>query len=344
MSRKVAMIVFAILSLHLSFIFFRAHAVLESDQVQDNRKKIIIDTDAGGDDAVALMLALATKEVQILAITCTYGNTIIENVEINVLKTLTIANRSDIPVFSGAQKPLLNNYTATGYFGEDGFGDFHFDKKLSSHIDKSNHAVNAMISLVGKYPGEVNILVLGPLTNVALAASLDSNFTKLVKKFYVMGSSIKESSENPGYTEIEFNFNNDPEGNAIFLNSTTQSLSLVLPWDIAAKSNISKKWRTEILGKLESESIKFLNKVESVTLNKLNEWQPSDSIAVAAMIWPDLVISSLKTRMTAVIRGPLRGSVMLKHPTNNISNNVEIVTNFNNEAFQAKLIAHLAQL
>ncbi|KAJ8675231.1 hypothetical protein QAD02_011017 [Eretmocerus hayati] len=341
MLSEVIPIFFGILSIHLSLMFSQIHVVLASEKNLDNRMKVIIDTDAGGDDAVALMLALTVKEIEVLAITCTYGNTHIDNVEINVLKTLTIANRSDVPVYSGARKPLMSEYIKSIYFGEDGFGDFHFDKNLISSVNTSSHAANAMIDLVQKYPGEVHILTLGPLTNVALAASLNSNFTKLVKRFYIMGLTMaNENGEE--VPENEYNFGLDPGSVAIFLNYTTQYPSLIIPSDAVARTNISRDWRIEKLGKLNSESIEFLNKVENVTLTQYSYWHPADSIAFAAMIWPDQVLSTIKGHMVAIIQGPLNATFSLDNQTHKDQYNVEIMRNFNVSAYQDKLISHLS--
>lgn len=88
--------------------------------------------------------------------------------------------------------------------------------------------------------GDISILTLGPLTNVALAASLDPTFTENVNRFYVMGATVNETGNEANGAQVEFNFGLDPESNAIFLNSSTKLKTLIAPWDVVLKNNISK--------------------------------------------------------------------------------------------------------
>ncbi|XP_011505012.1 PREDICTED: probable uridine nucleosidase 2 [Ceratosolen solmsi marchali] len=315
----------------------------ESCTSDNNSMKLIIDTDAGGDDAVAIFLLLANKNIQIIAITCVYGNTEEKNVENNVLKILTIANRTDIPVYGGSAKPLLKNYSRDNFFGNDGFGDFQFDKNITATIDRSKHASIAIIELSKAYSDDINILTLGALTNIALAASLDSNFTQRINKFYVMGSIIDESMQSKINPNIEFNFGLDPDSNAIFFNSTVNRKILILPWDVVLKEAIAKKWRTDILGNVNSQVIQYLNKIEAVALKKTKAWFTSDTIIASILLWPDLVTTFLEAKLSAVNCGPFKGSVLVESiNVESRQKNVEIVRNFKTTIFKKKLLQCLS--
>lgn len=298
-------------------------------------RKMIIDTDAGGDDALAIMLALMyeakTHDIEILAITATYGNTCLENVEQNVLKTLTIANRSDIPVYSGAQKPLINTYENNDYFGKDGFGDFNFTETITAKVDKSKHASVLLVELVKQYPGEITIVTIGPLTTIAIAVTLEPNFLHLVKQHVIMGSSIDSN-------KIEFNFKQDPESDWIALNNTNK-LSIILPSDTVHANPISKEEYRDIYSNLDVSIASFLYQAERIALERTEMWGPADGIAMASALQPGMITERCKTNLRAIIAGDARGSVV---KDNNQVNNAEIIENVNLTAFKNLLLEYLS--
>ncbi|XP_050454144.1 uncharacterized protein LOC126852902 [Cataglyphis hispanica] len=300
-------------------------------------RKMIIDTDAGADDALAIMLALLyetkTHDIEILAITATYGNTYLNNVEQNVLKTLTIANRSDIPVYSGAQKPLINMYESTDYFGKDGFGDFNFTKTITAKVDKSKHASVLLVELVKQYPGEITIVTLGPLTTIAIAIALEPNFLHLVKQHVIMGSSVDSN-------KIEFNFKNDPESDLIALNNTNKP-SIILPSDTVYTNSISKEEYRNIYSNLDVSIANFLYQVERIGLEKTEMWEPADGIAMASALQPEIITECCKTYLRPVIVGDARGSVV-KDMDNNQVSNAEIIQNVNVTMFKNLLLEYLS--
>lgn len=140
-------------------------------------------------------------------------------------------------MYGGSQKPLITNYTADNYFGEDGFGDFDFNETITVKVDESKHAAVALVELAKRYKGELNILVLGPPTNIALAIALDPNFMSYIKRFYIMGGSVAGGGNiAPG---VEYNFGHDPESNFLLLNSTGEKPALLYPWETTLSAEIS---------------------------------------------------------------------------------------------------------
>ncbi|XP_058797585.1 uncharacterized protein LOC131667862 [Phymastichus coffea] len=330
------------------FIWCTLHLVLF---VSGNAEKVIIDTDAGSDDAIAILLLLRAESLremylphyELIGITCTYGNTEEENVEINVLKTLTIANRTDILVFPGAKKPLIGNFSSDGFFGKDGFGDADLFTEIAGKINTSKHASNALVDLSKEHEGNISVIVLGPTTNVALAASLDSNFIKRIKKFYVMGSTI--SGIGVIKPNVEFNFGADPESNFILLNSTTSDQTTLFPYDTGLNANISKKWRNKILGTHKSPYIKFLNAIERISLQRDEQnYAPLDAMTVAAMLWPGMIKDTVDANVQAVYDGAARGSVLIDWNRNKYkpeTSNAKIIKTIDSKMFMDSLVYYL---
>ncbi|XP_057318968.1 uncharacterized protein LOC130663639 isoform X2 [Microplitis mediator] len=309
--------------------------------------KLVIDTDAGADDAAAILLILSAwanndTSYDVIGITCVYGNTDEENVEQNVLKTLTVANISHIPVYGGAKKPLMGNYTAEDWFGIDGLGDFNFEDEINGEIDRSTHAAVALVNLAKKYPGELNVLVLGPLTNIAIAVSLDPDFARNVKRFFIMGGSVSGvGNKSPG---VEYNFGSDPDSDFIVLNIAKNIPHLLFPWETSIASNISQNWRGNELGSINSSSVEFLNKAEQKVFSYgLQRWSPSDAMTAAVMMWPNLVKKSININAIPVIDGAARGSLLIDYlELTTKPKNVEIIQEIDVEEFKHILIYYLS--
>ncbi|XP_051168832.1 uncharacterized protein LOC127286443 [Leptopilina boulardi] len=333
-----------IASLYLLSTFLNSHASPHITQLKKPRK-FIIDTDAGGDDAIAILLALNYEamhkdEIEIIAITCTHGNTKEKNVEKNVLKILTVAKRADIPVYGGAERALINHYKGIPFFGNDGLGDFEFTEEIIAKVDKSSLAAVALINLIKLHPGEVTIIALGPVTNLALATRLESAFIENVGELIIMGSSVAGiGNEMPN---VEFNFAIDPESNFIVMNSTKKPC-ILFPWDTALNSRIDKKWRTEVFGQLNSSSVKFLNKVEAIYMPKAKSWSSVDTVTVAIAIWPNLIKKSIITNVTPVFDGAAKGSVLVDYRNSTGKpKNAKIIQSFDIELFKEKLLLYFS--
>ncbi|XP_015123005.1 probable uridine nucleosidase 1 [Diachasma alloeum] len=324
----------------LLFIGLCVTALINSAQSE----KLVIDTDAGGDDAVAILLVLSVwaandSNFEVVGITCTYGNTVEKNVEMNVLQTLTIANMSQIPVYGGAQKPLTRNFTTDYFFGANGFGDFEFDEEITAAVDRSKHAAVALVDLARKYRGELSVLSMGPLTNIALAISLDPNFIHNVKRFYVMGGSVSGVGNiAPG---VEFNFAADPESNFILFNSTRGEPIFLLPWETTSVVGLPMKWRTEVLGSIDSRTMRFLNQVERKILPRSSVWRSADLMTAAFMLWPHLITKSVVTNITPVFDGAARGVLLVDYGNSSGKmKNAEIIQNGDSESVKQLLIKY----
>ena len=169
-------------------------------------RTLLIDTDGGSDDVVALIMALRSSEVRVPAITIVAGNVPVEQATQNVLYTVELCG-ADTPVCGGAAKPLLRGLvTAQWFHGKDGLGD-HGYAPASKRAD-SRHAVDALIQSVLANPG-IEILTLGPLTNLALAVAREPRIVGAIARCVVMGGApCCEGNVTPA---AEFNIWVDPE-------------------------------------------------------------------------------------------------------------------------------------
>ncbi|TMW92743.1 hypothetical protein EJD97_012623 [Solanum chilense] len=182
-----------------------------------NREKIIIDTDPGIDDSMAILMAFQTPEVEILGLTTIFGNATTKAATRNALILCETAGYPDIPVAEGSLETLKRGepHVADFVHGSDGLGNLFLPSPNSNKIDKS--ASEFLVDKVSEYPGEVSILALGPLTNLALAVKRDSNFASKVKRLVILGGSFFAlGNANPA---AEANIYGDPEAADIVFTS-----------------------------------------------------------------------------------------------------------------------------
>ncbi|MBV8342176.1 MAG: nucleoside hydrolase, partial [Gammaproteobacteria bacterium] len=171
------------------------------------RHRVIIDTDPGVDDALALFLALKSPELKVEAITPVAGNVELEVTLSNALKLLEIAGRTDIPVAAGASRPIRRRLvTAASWHGSNGLAGVEFPRPRIKPVDES--APQVIRKLVHEFPHELSIVAIGPLTNVALALREEPELAKLIQGITIMGGSLSGGNITPA---AEFNSYVDPE-------------------------------------------------------------------------------------------------------------------------------------
>jgi inosine-uridine nucleoside N-ribohydrolase len=170
-------------------------------------KKTIIDTDPGTDDALALMLALNSPELDVRAVTVVPGNVTAAMGLDNALRMVSLANRCDIPVAAGAQHPLFQKLTTAEFWhGRNGLGNVELPASKCK-VDP-RFGPDLIIQLVHASPHEITLVPVGPLTNIALAVEKDPSIVPLVKEVILMGGSISGGNVTAA---AEFNIYNDPE-------------------------------------------------------------------------------------------------------------------------------------
>ncbi len=170
--------------------------------------RIILDTDPGIDDALALFLALASPEVQLEAITTVNGNVGVAATTRNALTLLEFLGRTNIPIARGSDRPLLRTYTDAAYVhGDNGLGGIQLPDPRIQPIPQ--HAVDVIIERILAAPGEITLVPIGPLTNIALAVRREPRIAQQVREVVIMGGALRvPGNVTPG---AEFNIYVDPE-------------------------------------------------------------------------------------------------------------------------------------
>ena len=178
-------------------------------------RPFLIDTDTASDDAVALVMALRAPDVRVEAVTVVSGNVPLGQATGNALYTLELCGAADVPVFAGAERPLVREPAHAQWFhGDDGFGNQNYPP--AKMRPRPGHAADAIVRTIRAHPG-IEVVTLGPLTNVALALALDPSIAGRVKRCVVMGGNpCCEGNVTPA---AEYNIWCDPEAARIVVRS-----------------------------------------------------------------------------------------------------------------------------
>lgn len=215
-------------------------------------KRIIIDTDPGIDDALTFLLALASPEIQLEALTTTQGNVTLETATRNALAILELANASHIPVVAGSVVPLVQPLRASAHVhGESGIGNSKLPAPKSKSVEQ--HAVDYLIQRALAEPGKLSIFPIGPLTNIAMAIRKEPKFAKAVKELVIMGGAI---NQNGNVTPLaEFNIWVDPHAAQIVFHSGIPIT--LIPLDVTHKC-LLKPEHVDRLSKIKSPISRFI--------------------------------------------------------------------------------------
>jgi purine nucleosidase len=179
---------------------------------------LLIDTDPGVDDALALLMAFAEPDTEVVALTIAAGNVGLAHTVANALKLLEVIG-AEVPVHPGCAQPLLGPAAdAAHVHGRDGFGDTGY-LPARREADRE-HAALAMLRLSRERPGELTFVMLGPLTNLALALRLDPELPQRVRRLVVMGGAV--SGHGNITPSAEFNIGFDPEAAHIVFSAWPQ--------------------------------------------------------------------------------------------------------------------------
>lgn len=172
-------------------------------------RKIIIDTDPGVDDSMAIFFALASPELDVIGLTTIFGNVHTSLATKNALRLLEIAGRTDIPVAHGADNPITRPFDGPVPFvhGDDGQGNVFLSDPAGKAVDIS--AAQFIVEHLRANPGQITLVPVGPLTNIALALRLEPRITEWVHEVVIMGgNALVPGNASPAG---EANIRNDPE-------------------------------------------------------------------------------------------------------------------------------------
>lgn len=249
--------------------------------------RAIIDTDPGIDDAFAILLALNSPELKLEAITVVPGNVDGKQGLENALKIVSLANRCDIPVAGGAQHPLAQKLiTAQFWHGANGLAGVELP---ASKCTADRHfGPDLIIETIHKYPREVTLIPVGPLTNIALAVSKDPSIVPLVKNIVIMGGSISGGNVDGA---AEANIYGDPEAASIVFNAGW--MVTMIGSDVGERTIMTRNYLSELQSQQGPES-DFVAKLAEfyLTRSEKSGYQGAamyDPLAVATVIDPTLV-------------------------------------------------------
>src|ERR1017187_3636386 len=250
--------------------------------------RVIIDTDPGVDDALALLLAMRSPELKIEAITPVAGNVPLDLTLPNALRMVEIAGRTDIPVAAGARTPLVRRLVTAAYaHGENGLGGAVFPEPTTKPV--ATPAAEMIREIVRRYPGEVTLITIGPLTNVATALNSDPELAGLVRGLVMMGGSLSGGNITPA---AEFNVYVDPEAARIVFQSGIPVTMVGL--DVTRKTSLTDE-HVRVLEAAQNPVSQAAATIARNTLNRNHERgflagpNMHDSLAVAGFIDPSIL-------------------------------------------------------
>ncbi|MBQ3792556.1 MAG: nucleoside hydrolase [Clostridia bacterium] len=252
------------------------------------KHRIIIDTDTGGDDATALILAAKSPNVEILGVTVAAGNVCLEQALRNALQSLETAG-CDAKVYAGAVRPFSGEERETfSVYGQDGMGDADLIHPTGKPEEES--AVDFMLRTVRENPGEIEIFALGPVTNLANAIVKDRETMKRVKRIWSMGT----AGFGPGNATpvAEFNVYKDAPAYKVMLELGVPVTVIGLDMDDEPTWVSEETWKKLLVS--DHPLHVFLAKATGKLLefkknNGLNALDLPDAVAMACMVWPDFV-------------------------------------------------------
>jgi inosine-uridine nucleoside N-ribohydrolase len=194
-------------------------------------RKVLFDTDPGCDDAVALAIALASDEIEVVGVSTVAGNTAVENTTHNALSVLELFDRADVPVAQGCTGPLCRDLeTAEEIHGP---GGIRGDPPEPTGEPVSRHGVAFIRDRVREYGDDLSIVAIGPQTNLATALAIDEDLPAIVDEIYLMGgAALCPGNVTPA---AEFNFYVDPEAvSRVFRDATPRVVGL----DVTAAATV----------------------------------------------------------------------------------------------------------
>lgn len=260
--------------------------------------RILLDTDTAGDDTIAILMAMRAAEARLEGITINCGNIRFEQEVENALYTVEVAGMSGkVPVYPGSVRPLLRDWTTVeNIHGRDGMGNSHFPR--ASQRPEKKHAVDAIIDTISSDPGEITLVEIAPMTNLALALKKDPSIAKKVRHFYFMGGTNQYlGNVTPA---AEFNIWVDPEAAKIVLGSGMPTT--MVGWEICMRRGLLGPKEYQVIESFGTEYSRFF-----VAVNRQVRKFMRESRGIDATSCPDSMT------MAVVLNSKVATSVKKRH-------------------------------
>lgn len=299
------------------------------------RIPLLIDTDPGVDDALAILMALDDTGHEVVGLTIAAGNVGLRHTVANALKLCEVAGRDDIPVFAGCPEPLLHPAPdAADVHGADGFGDIGYGP--SPRHAESEHAAQAIIRLSHEHAGRVLLVALGPLTNLALALKLDPSLPSRIGRLVVMGGAVTGRGNITPFAEFNTHF--DPEAARIVFEAF-EGFDLA-DWE-ATMAHGFLHADVDAWCSADSTRARFYDAISKKTRAWAGErrgerWHSADALAMAYALAPEAAETSLH-RVTVALDGPARGMSLVDWQGRDPRpGNARILSRYSQPAFEAR--------
>jgi pyrimidine-specific ribonucleoside hydrolase len=305
---------------------------------------VIIDTDPGLDDALALLLALGSPEVDLIGVTTVAGNTTLANTTANALRILELAGRTDVPVAAGAARGLIREAPRTAEYvhGGDGLGGLPLPPPSTRPVKA--HAVDFIAERLLASTEPVTIVAIGPLTNIALLVATYPAATARIGRLVVMGGVARGGNSTP---TSEFNVWSDPEAAyrvfAAGLPLTMVGLdvtdrSVVTPRDVDALRNGGR------IARFVADAVDFYSRFHQARYGTTDTYQ-HDALAVAEAIAPGIVQTSHLYVEVEYGLGLTRGTTVVDvHGVTGHAPNTHVALEFDHPGFVDLLVSRLKDL
>lgn len=296
----------------------------------------ILDTDTAQDDCVAILVGLLDPAADLRAITMVAGNVGFAQQVRNAWMTLNVADRLDaVPIHLGAQRPLMREWVSAENVHGDGSGGLSIDD--SGLEAQAENAVDAMLRITAEQPGEVSIVAIGPLTNVALAVIHDPEFPRRVKSLYIMGGS--NNARGNITAAAEFNFYVDPEAARTVFEAGFEDV-VVVPWaPLTLNDAVFGKDRIAQLAAIGTPLAKFVERVcrgtlafdESVGIPGSTH---PDSLTAALLLHPELITGEAPYAVDIETSSELtRGYSAMSWGVHGLAPNARVIESVDGDAF-----------
>lgn len=278
----------------------------------DNRIPVILDVDTGVDDALALALALHDPRCELVAVTTLAGNVDVERTTANTLAVLDSLGATDIPVHRGASRPLaVPTWDATHYHGVDGLG--------GATLPPSARAVGAdrgpamMIRLANARPGELTLVCLGPLTNLAIALNVEPRLPSLLREVVFMGGAYRVSGNTTPHAE--YNILGDPDAAEQVFSARFARLTAI-GLDVTHQTSLSRDdWQAAVDRQGQSPTLRLVAEVcrQTFTGHRRDAFYLHDPLTLAVALDPSLVETDA-VDLAVTRSGEARGATRIVGP------------------------------
>ncbi len=284
----------------------------------EKNHRIIMDVDTGTDDAVAILMAIASEQIDLLGICTVNGNRNVELTTDNTLRVIDYVDKQDIvKVYKGCALPLvctldparrpLIPYGDKYFDGQENHGN-HLDLPETALKPEEKNAVSFLIDTLLQSDGDITIVALGPLTNIAVAMRAEPRLTQKIKSLIIMGGALEEGNSGPPQ-RAEFNFWADPEAAEIVLRSGCELT--IVPLDVTHRTCI-KEQEAERFAELGTKAGCAASRFIKRRIANYKVWQPvcdpdeapiHDALCIAGLLDPSVFTEIVKCQMTMDFSG-----------------------------------------